>query len=332
MNDEREALAERSRNLFATPDWLSLWWRHHGSDGDEAPVEELRDAAGRLVALLPLYVWRERPVRIARFMGHGAGDELGPVCEPGDDGAAAAAVEGWLELHDVDVLVGEQLPADRSWCELLDARRLRAEGNLRLRFDDRDWEAYLATRSRNFRSLVRRAERKALALPGARFRLTREAVELVPDLDTLFELHRRRWRDRRTNFLAHERFHREFAALALDRGLLRLWLLETADGPVAAWYGFRFAGSELYYQAGRDPAYDHASVGLALLAHSIREAQQDGVHEYRFLRGGEEFKQRFTSDDTGLETVGRVRSRRGALALRAADLARRLRLRARPEG
>ncbi len=56
---------------------------------------------------------------------------------------------------------------------------------------------------------------------------------------------------------------------------------------VAALYGFRFAGSELYYQSGRDPAWDRYAVGFVLLTHAVRAALEEGVSEYRFLRGGE---------------------------------------------
>ena len=60
---------------------------------------------------------------------------------------------------------------------------------------------------------------------------------------------------------------------------------------------------ESFYQAGRDPDWDHASVGLVLLAHSIRAALEDGRSEYRFLRGAEPYKYRFADEDPGLETI-----------------------------
>jgi CelD/BcsL family acetyltransferase involved in cellulose biosynthesis len=313
LSSDWSALAEQAGNLFATPEWLGLWWEHCGPGG-EFPVE----MGGGVV--LPVYVWRSRPARVARFLGHGAGDELGPLCAPGEEAAAAEALHGWLGEHRVDLLVGEQLPAGR-WRELLGGERLTEDGSPVLRFEGVDWEAYLATRSRNFRSLVRRAEKKALALPGARYRLANDSDRLPGDLDALFDLHRRRWPEG-SNFASRESFHRAFAAIALERGWLRLWLLEADGAPVAAWYGFRFAGAEHYYQAGRDPDFEQASVGLALLAHTVREAQQDGLPEYRFLRGGEDFKYRFADDDPGLETIGVARSLRGRAALAVARFSR----------
>jgi CelD/BcsL family acetyltransferase involved in cellulose biosynthesis len=91
--------------------------------------------------------------------------------------------------------------------------------------------------------------------------------------------------------------------------------MELDDRPVAAWHGFRYAGHEWYYQAGRDPAYDHLSVGLVLLAHTIRSALEDGVYEYRLLRGAEAYKQRFQSHDRGLVTLAVAAGRAGHAAL-----------------
>ena len=112
-----------------------------------------------------------------------------------------------------------------------------------------------------------------------------------------------------------------------ERGWARLWLLEVDGAPRAAWYGFRFGGADSYYQAGRDPAWERQSVGFVLLVHTIRSAVEDGLAEYRFLRGAEPFKYRFANADPGLVTVARangalgratVTTAAGGLAARAA--------------
>jgi CelD/BcsL family acetyltransferase involved in cellulose biosynthesis len=87
---------------------------------------------------------------------------------------------------------------------------------------------------------------------------------------------------------------------------------------VAAWYGFRFGGTESYYQAGRDPAWDRASVGFVLLAHSIKAALEDGMTEYRFLEGSENYKYRFATQDQTLETLALPGSPTGRAAIAAA--------------
>ncbi len=81
-----------------------------------------------------------------------------------------------------------------------------------------------------------------------------------------------------TPFLLAEPFHREFATQAFHQGWLRLWFLEIDGKPVAALHGFRFAGADSAYQAGRDPAFRQQPVGFVLLAHAVREAltRRDG--------------------------------------------------------
>ena len=88
-------------------------------------------------------------------------------------------------------------------------------------------------------------------------------------MGTLLRLHAARWEDASAAFEPElEAFHREFAAVALERGWLRLWICEVDGSPVAAWYGLRYAGCECFYQSGRDPAWDEHSVGFVLLAHT----------------------------------------------------------------
>jgi CelD/BcsL family acetyltransferase involved in cellulose biosynthesis len=56
------------------------------------------------------------------------------------------------------------------------------------------------------------------------------------------------------------------------------------------------------------------------MAHTIREAMAAGAREYRFLRGGEAYKYRFTDSDHGVETllIGRGLAGRAAVAAAAA--------------
>ena len=138
-------------------------------------------------------------------------------------------------------------------------------------------------------------------------------------MGTLFELHDARWDEPgMSSFTGRTReAHREFAALARERGWLRLWFLEIDGEPLAAWYGFRFGGTEWAYQTGRDPDAERDAVGFVLYAHTIREAMNDGMLEYRLLRGDESYKARFSDADPGLVDIALPLSARGRAALLA---------------
>jgi CelD/BcsL family acetyltransferase involved in cellulose biosynthesis len=320
---EWSELADRSGNLFATWEWASLWWKHFGG-GRPLLVVVCRGRAGEAVTILPLYLAFERPVRVARFIGQGEGDELGPVCDPGEVRAADALLRSADQpRRRWDVLLAEHLPGDTGLAGLLGGRTLARWACPVVDIEGTSWDEYLAGRSSNFRSQVRRKERKLVRDFGLHYRLVDDPDRLDADMDTLIALHRARWRDGDSDAFVGPRaaFHREFAASALARGWLRLWIAEANGRAVAAWYGFRYAKSELYYQFGRDPAWDRLSVGMVLIAHTLREAIKDGMREYKLLRGNDAYKSRFATSDPGVETVAVSRGLAGRFAVSAAAAA-----------
>jgi CelD/BcsL family acetyltransferase involved in cellulose biosynthesis len=325
IEDEWDALAERSGSIFSTALWSRLWWWHFGRDR-ELLLHAARSADGGLTVVVPLYAWRRRLPRVVRFLGHGPGDELGPVYARGDHDQAARALGTALDELDWSVFLGEQLPGDEGWTDLLGGRTWRHEASPTLRLPG-SWEEYLAGRSANFRQQLRRRE-EALSREGDVALRLADPATLEGDMDALFALHRARWGGAGSDF-DDTPFHRELAREALGRGWLRLWLLELDGSPIAAWHGFRVGSIASYYQAGRDPTYERLSVGFVLLAHSIRSAIGEGANEYRFGRGDEAFKSRFTGDDPRLETVALTRGTAGAAAYRSARLARAVRHRVR---
>jgi CelD/BcsL family acetyltransferase involved in cellulose biosynthesis len=286
--------------------------------------------------VLALCVVGSGPARILRVAGHGAGDELGPVCLPEDRARVARALPRALDRLGARVLVAEQLPRAAGWSALTGGRVLRTEGSPIVRLDAGDWDAWLSTRSRNMRKQLRRQERRLEREHGLRYRLVAGPRDDVQgDLDTLMALHDARWPEGTSPFARHAPFHRDFATLAARRGWLRLWFAEADDRPVAAGYGLRFAGVEADYQGGRDPSWRGPSVGFVLLARAIRAALEDGVREYRLLRGSEWYKYRFADDDAGVETIVVTRgplagaaAAAGAMAPDAATALVRRRLRA----
>ena len=318
LRDEWATLAESTGNVFATWEWNSIWWRHFG-EGRESLTTACREADGRLVAILPLYVASERPLRVVRFIGHSGADHLAPIAQPSRRTAAGRALRRLLAQEHVDLFVGDRMPGTEGWAALLGGRVLRWNASPVLRIEGRTWDDFLAGRSANFRGQLRRRQRALERDHDIRFRLS-DPGRLKEDMDTFFALHYARWDGGRASSLrgAMQGFQREFASAALDRGWLCLWFLEIDGRPVAAWYGFRFDGADSYYQAGRDPAWNAHSVGFVLLSQTIRQAFADGAREYRFLEGEEPFKYRFATEDGGLQTIAVARGPLATAALSAA--------------
>lgn len=316
---EWEKLAEAGGNIFGTREWLSTWWQHFGAN-KELFLVACRTESGRLVAILPLYRFAAWPLSVVRFIGHGPGDELGPICAPADRSQAARVLWRVIEEIRPDVFLGEHLPGP-AYAEGLPGRVLRREASPVLEFRG-SWEEYLATRSANLRQQTRRRERRLLREHAAEFRLSQDADRIEDDLHTLVGLHAARWGTESSTFSGrYQSFQRDFAHRALVKGWLRLWLVEIEGKAAAAWYGFRYGMIESYYQAGMDPRWRESGVGTTLLTHSIRAALDDGIEEYRFLRGGEAFKYRYASRETMLCTIGLGGTAIGRAAVAAAAAA-----------
>jgi CelD/BcsL family acetyltransferase involved in cellulose biosynthesis len=309
-------LAPDTDNVFSTWEWAEVWWRHFGS-GRSLALSCVRDGQGRPVAILPLYRETRGGVRLMRLVGHGVADQLGPVCAPSDLAPAREA----LGRADGDVVLAERLSGEIDWAPLA-GRVLRSEASpVIANPGEGGWEVYLRARSANFRQQVRRRGRRLSRALAIRFRLVQDPARLTADMDALIALHVARWGSASSAFSGRRApFHREFAAAALERGWLRLWLAEAEAGPVAAWYGFRFGGVEYFYQSGRDPAWDAERVGAGLLEHSIREAFTDGMREYRLLRGDERYKQRYATETRQLVTIVMPHTGRGRAVVAAARL------------
>lgn len=320
--DPREwrRLAERAGHVFATREWLLTWWRHFAKGG--RPLVALARADGDLRVIVPMYEWWRHGVPVLRFVGHGASDRLGPICGAPSEPETAAALEDSLRALPLRrfVLVGERIAGEQRFGELTGARLLYREANPILRLSHSSWDEFLRARSRNFRDQVASFPRRLSRQGALSYRLASDPDRLETDLETLFDLHRQRWTEATSPFLLAAAFHRDFAAQAQREGWLRLWFLELDDRPVAALYGFRFAGVEAFYQAGRDPAY--RSVGFVLLCHALREAVSEGVQSFSLLRGTSMFKERFANGDAGVETFALHRGVAGRILLAAATAAR----------
>lgn len=310
LADEWRALAEAQGSMFLSPEWFTVWVRHFGHEATPFVVA-VRDGNRRLVGLLPL----SRTGRTVRFAGADLGDRFGPLAVPGleDDVAAAAAVALGragrisLVLHHVDEGASWVSALTRAWPRRVVRTRLRRSVLPYLSIEGETWESFLSARSRNFRSQVGRRQRNLQRDHDARFRLGDDPTRIAADLKLFFSLHEARWSGPAGGSslasAAVQAFHADLASAALARGWLRLWFLEADGHDVAALYCWRVGGRYAYFNAGWDRAWTDSSVGLVLLAHSVRSAIEEGAAEYDLLMGDHAYKSRFSTAERPVETL-----------------------------
>lgn len=296
-------LALESRNVFSTWEWASVWWRHFGR-GRPLLLTPIRGDDGKARAILPLYRSSRYPISTIRFVGHGPADELGPVGAAPEQARAAGLLPTIVRQASwrSDAFIADDVRIGEPWVAALGGGVMRRARSPRLTIRGTSWEEWWRSRSRNLREQVGRRRRQLEREHRLAFRRS-DRGRLEEDLALFSRLHLERWNTGQSLFHPLLAFHRDFALAAAEQDWVRLWFLEVDGAAVAASLVFRFAGVDSYYQAGRDPAWQHRSVGLVLLAHTIADAFESGVDEYRFLRGDEEYKNRFTEDDSPVATV-----------------------------
>jgi CelD/BcsL family acetyltransferase involved in cellulose biosynthesis len=315
------ALAVAAENPFATPDWLAACLEVRQ---DARPlILACHSPDGRLVGVVPLVIdGRGRLGSAAEAYA----DWFGPACAPEDEAEVAVAVTS--ALHRSGHL-------GRSWSMtrcltaagwLAGVRRAR-HPEYELVPTDSEVELSLVrysgppAMSGKDRREIARLLRRLHDAHAVEFRCARTREEAETALPVFERLHAERWPDLRSADVAA--FHRAFALRAADQEWLRLWTLELDGEPVAVLYGWRMGGRSFAYMQAFDAAWSRHAVGILLLDHAVRAAEQEGSEVFDMLRGKERHKARFENDQRTVRTyviVGRGSFAR--LAIRGRESAR----------
>jgi CelD/BcsL family acetyltransferase involved in cellulose biosynthesis len=153
-----------------------------------------------------------------------------------------------------------------------------------------DWEAYLATRSRNHRRQMRVAQRRAELLGPAELRIHRELAldEVEPLVRRGFEIEDRSWKGAAGSSVLRDPRVLEFfiahARLLAEGGHLCLVFLEVAGQAIAFEYGWQSGG--VYYPAkvGYDEQFAQLTPGQLLRWQLFEEFCREGAcHTVDFL-------------------------------------------------
>jgi CelD/BcsL family acetyltransferase involved in cellulose biosynthesis len=309
--DDWRRLAEARSNAFATPEWFAAWYRHYGAFA-AVFVAAVFAASGKLIGIVPL-VRGFSGMRMTRFAGGNLADLVHPASAETDEVAVAQAVGERLRDDDsrAGAIVLDNVDGAADWWrEMGSAAGLRVSERGRsvgpyAHLTGLDFDGFLRSRSSSFRRRMRRIDR----------RIEREArlearevgpAEVDAGIETLFELHDRRWAERGGSSLASpvaRAFHLDFARAASAQGWLRLWLFEHEGTAVGAFYGWRVGNRFAFYQSGFDPDYGRLSLGLFLHARMVEQAIAEGAEEYDMLLGDERYKARFAESVRDLRTV-----------------------------
>ena len=274
-------------------------------------IRTVEDEAGRLVAILPL--WEAGPGVLRAIGGADISDYLDLIARAGfEEEAWTALLEArageraaW-ELHAVPAAspTVTVLPRLAGACGL--AATAEVEERCPVLALPASWDAYLAGLGGKHRhELGRKQRRLARERPEARATCLHAAAEIEARLGDFLDLHRRS-RAGKARFMdaRMEAFFRRAVVALAARGGARLWFLDAAAGPLAAFVVLEWDDTVGLYNSGFHPDHAALSPGVVLLAHLVRDAIARGRRRFDFLRGEERYKYEF---EPVAEDVCRVR-------------------------
>jgi CelD/BcsL family acetyltransferase involved in cellulose biosynthesis len=295
---------------------LHAWWRHLHTTAT-LRILCVR-VAGRLVAVAPLALRRAAPTFLptGEFLGSGeaGSDYLDVIVRRGCEAEALEALARALDTDGVSLRLDHVLPASAS-VRLADTLAGRGWRALRLpggccpviSLTGHTWDSYLASLGSAHRANVRRRVRAA----EREYRLAFERIDADAErrdaLAALVGFHEQRFRARggSTAFRtpALRAFHEAATRSALARGWLRMYVLRLNDAPAAVMYGLSYDGRFAFYQHGFDDRYERLSIGLVLMAHTIRAALDEGTHTFDMLWGTEPYKWLWAREASELQQI-----------------------------
>ena len=324
---------------FLTSAWLGAWRATIGRDHELAVTVAMDPASGALLGAAPFAVETRRiglRHRALVFLGQGrpAPDRLDLVLHPGAASVTApllwhrAVRAAAPDLIDLDGLRADSVVAGLALRRARDQRYVTATVAPVLDLPP-TWEDYERSLGKNLRQNLRRYARKLDREAGAPVieRMVTDRAEVELTIDALAALHQsvRTGRGDRGSFdePALRSFHRAAALGLHDAGRLRLHRLDVDGRAVAVIYCFRHGDTVAFYSTGYDTGFARYGPGRRIMAVAIRAAIDEGATRFDFLRGDEEYKAAWGTEDAPLTRILRPTSPRGRLLwLGAAALGR----------
>jgi len=305
LRSDWDALLRQSSasSIFLTWEWISAWWRTHGSPGG-LRIATAYDESGVLRGIAPMRAATIRRCRQSApalsFLGDGSDDSdyLDFIAASGyEKDVVRAFWDRWKdEVRNGLLLELNEIPESSACLPFLrecsgQAGSIWNEtdvpcGTVRL---PGTWPEYLASMKPRFRSKVRSVLRTLESRNEVRFGFCQSQADVDRLLPELFRLHSRRWAaDGKPGVFGRPRkqeFYRALSPALLERGRLRFSWLEWNGEVLACQYGFVYNGVYSQLQEGYEPQSEHLNPGIGLRAWSIRELLQEGIGEYDFLGG-----------------------------------------------
>jgi CelD/BcsL family acetyltransferase involved in cellulose biosynthesis len=305
-----DELAAANRLPMMSPACVTAWWRQMAPSTAQPRVVVLKDGE-QLVGVAPFYVSSKGYARRVdlRLPGIELAARLAPLAASGYEPALADTVSRLLCDHGPrpNLVMLEGVQFGSRWNEALRQRwpgrmrpiafQYKVLGSPTVSLHAESFEAWLSTKSPNFRSQMRRLRRHFDEAGGSLRMSTPETLR--SDVDTFVRLHAARWEGRGSSKLIAlgERLPAVLndmgQALLTTQGRFRLQLLEVQGEPVSAQLFLAAGGRVLYVNGGWDERFARLKPAMLAILEAVHEGFDRGDVQLDLGIGAQPYKLRF---------------------------------------
>ncbi|MQF95711.1 MAG: GNAT family N-acetyltransferase [SAR202 cluster bacterium] len=280
--------------LFLTPQWQKVWWDTFG-DG-HSMVGFSYPGSGDVTGIASL----AKEGDTVSFVGsQDTFDYNDFPIKPGHEQGFYEILLKCLEEQDYRTLRLDSLRYDSPTLEHLPDMARNQGYSVEIEEEDvtsgielpGTWDDYLMVLNKKDRHELRRKLRRMDAQTDWKWYSVTDPAQAAERLGEFISLMRQSRPDK-DEFMTPERegfFHNVTQRMA-ELGQLQLYFLEMEGKAVATSLCFDYSGSRLLYNSGYDPEYGYYSVGLLLNAMCLKDAIDQGLTYFDFLRGPEPYK------------------------------------------
>lgn len=299
-------LKKSNHSFFSTWEWLSTWWKHYGDD--KRLIILLAHENDEIVGIAPLMCSNHQMfgarMKKIEFIGTPDTDYCNFITTKKSEECINLFIN---YLHDLsenwDCIDLGEIPANAECLSVLSetSKELIIHHKCPYIPLPDSYEKFLSWVKTKQRSNLRRVDRRLKKEFNVECADYSGIDSINSGMNILFDLNRKRWMSRGGAGAFAEKKFRSFnldvAKKLSEKKWLGLYMLKLSGNIVAAEYGFKYNNKYYSYLNGFDPRYHKFSVGNMLRGYLIQNFIQDGLVEFDFLRGAENYKYRWNAID-----------------------------------
>ena len=311
-------MQSNSTSIFLTWEWLYYWWLHFRNKNKLFIIIVRNKTSGQMIGIAPLYLkknqfFKNLSLKKLKLLGSEKVDSefLDFIIYPGMEEAVSELIckflneksSEWnvLELNEIEESSSLNCFVRRKFSETFKTVNLRNHSCLYIKLPN-DYELFLKMLGYRMRKNLRWATRELEAKHKISLQIQRDEKLMRESIAELFDLHSRRFISKnksKSNFSGDKvkSFHHEISTTFLKRGWLKFYFLLNDKKPNASLYAFKYKDRVFCYQSGFDPFWHKWSIGSVLFGYAIKDSIKEGLSEFHFLSGEQEYKKRWTETE-----------------------------------